>query len=54
MLEAITLYKVADNDDGSPKSQIEGAEITTIERCGNGYIMSLSVSFLCCFDKTEM
>jgi len=51
MLEAITLYKVADNDDGSPKSQIEGAEI---ERCGNGYIMSLFVSFLCSFDKTEI
>jgi len=51
MLEANTLYKVADNDDGSPKSQIEGAEI---ERCGNGYIMSLFVSFLCSFDKTEM
>lgn len=51
MLEANTLYKVADNDDGSPKSQIEGAEI---ERCGNGYIMSLFVSFLCSFDKTEI
>ena len=53
MLEAISLYKVADND-GSPKSQIEGAEISTIERCGNGYIMSLFVSFLCSFDKTEI